>query len=108
MANVDYSTDIKFSSVEEAVTKIEDNRKLIENELVVFERAVKDLIDNKGLVGKAAITFDESFEALKREKFDTFNSLIKDFATVIRTGKEATEDTAQAADADATSTLYKV
>ena len=107
MANQDYyNTDIRFSSVEDAVNQINEARENIETELSNFEAAVKKLIEDKDFVGTAADPFDASFAQLKKDKFDSYISLVKDFATVIRTGKDATQETAEAAEADATNNLY--
>lgn len=100
------NTDIKFSSVEEAVSRIDTSRENMETELENFANAVRTLIANHDFVGTAADSFEESFERLKKEKFDDYIALVKDFSTVMTKGKEATEATAAAADADATSNLY--
>ena len=100
------NTDITFSSVEDAVNSIDKSRSNMEAELENFANAVRTLIANHDFVGTAADSFEESFTKLKNEKFDTYLSLIKDFSTVLTKGKEMTEETAAAADADATSNLY--
>ncbi len=106
MANEEIRTDIKFSSVEDAVRQITEAKDNMESELDNFTRAVRTLIQNGDFVGSAADSFEDGFERLKKEKFDSFISLVKDFSTVITKGKVSTEETARAAEADATTNLY--
>lgn len=101
------NTDITFSSVEDAVNRIDKSRQAMEDELEHFANAVRTLIANHDFVGTAADSFEESFQKLKQEKFDAYLSLIKDFSRVLTKGKEATQDTAAAAEADATANLYR-
>jgi uncharacterized protein YukE len=106
MANYEMNTDIKFSSVEAAVKDIRQSRENIEGYLENFADAVRELIANKKFVGAAADTFEEGFDRLKKEKFGTFISLVNEFADVIDAGSKSTEETAKAAEADATTNLY--
>ena len=72
-------TSIKFSSVETAVSD---------------------------LVGTAADTFEQSFEDLKKQRFESYISLVQDFADIISKAGQATQATAQALEADATQNLF--
>ena len=83
MSNYEMNTDIKFSSVDDAVTRINESRENIEGYLEEFADAVRELITNKDFVGTAADSFEDGFARLKREKFDTYISLVKDFSNVI-------------------------
>ncbi len=106
MTNFDMNTDIRFSSVNDAVNSINQSRENIEGYLDNFADAVRELIANRDFVGAAADSFEEGFDRLKKEKFDTFINLVKEFADVIAAGSAATEETAKAAEADATTNLY--
>jgi len=106
MANFEMNTDIKFSSVDDAVSRINTSREAIEGYLEDFANAVRELIQNRDFVGAAADSFEDGFARLKQDKFDTYISLVKDFANVISAGKASTEETAKAAEADATTNLY--
>ena len=106
MASMDMNTDIRFSSVNEAVKNIRQSRKNIEGYLDDFADAVRELIVNRDFVGAAADSFEESFDRLKKEKFDTFINLVEEFAGVIEDASATTEETAKAAETDATTNLY--
>ena len=100
------NTNIKFSSVETAVTEIVNGRTNMETELENFANVVRNLITNGDFIGTAAETFETSFEELKKQRFEAYIGLVQDFADTISKASKATQDTAQALDADATQNLY--
>lgn len=100
------NTNIKFSSVDAAVTEIKTVRENMDTALETFERAVKTLINEGDYVGLAADTFEDSMERLKRDKFQKFSDLVNQFAETISKGGKSTEETAKAAEADAAQNLY--
>ncbi len=100
------NTNIKFSSVESAVTEIKTVRENMDSALESFENAVKTLINEGDYVGMAADTFDDSMQRLKRDKFEAFSDLINQFADTISAAGKRTEETAKAAEMDAAQNLY--
>ncbi len=99
-------TSIKFSSVETAVNELTTGRSNMESTLDEFANIIRTLIANGDLVGSAADSFEQSFEELKKQKFDAYISLVQEFADVISKAGQATQATAQALDAAANQTLY--
>jgi uncharacterized protein YukE len=101
------NTNIKFSSVETAVSEILNGRTNMESELENFANVVRNLIMNGDFIGTAADTFETSFEDLKKKRFEAYISLVQDFADTISKASRATQDTAQALDSDASQNLYR-
>lgn len=101
-------TSIKFSSVETAVNELTTGRNNMESTLDEFANIIRTLIANGDLVGSAANSFEQSFEELKKKYFESYISLVQDFADVISKAGQATQATAQALEADANQTLYHV
>ncbi len=99
-------TSIKFSSVETAVNELTTGRNNMESTLDEFANIIRTLIANGDLVGTAADTFEQSFEDLKKQKFESYIALVQEFAEVISKAGQATHATAQALEADANQTLY--
>lgn len=99
-------TSIKFSSVETAVSEINTGRNNMESTLEEFANIVRTLISNGDLVGTAADTFEQTFEDLKKQRFESYISLVQDFADIISKAGQATQATAQALEADASQNLY--
>lgn len=100
------NTNIKFSSVETAVNEIVTGRTNMEQDLETFANVVRTLIMNGDFIGTAADTFETSFEELKKQRFEAYIALVQDFADTIAKASRATQDTAQALDADASQNLY--
>ncbi len=100
------NTNIKFSSVETAVNEIVTGRTNMEQDLETFANVVRTLIMNGDFIGTAADTFETSFEDLKKQRFEAYISLVQDFADTIAKASKATQDTAQALEADASQNLY--
>lgn len=99
-------TRITFSSVEQAVDEIKNGRKNMEGNLDDFATIIRNLIANGDLVGTAAETFEQTFEDLKKQRFDSYINLVEDFANIIAKASQSTQDTAAALDNDATQILY--
>lgn len=99
-------TSIKFSSVETAVNELTTGRNNMESTLDEFANIIRTLIANGDLVGTAADTFEQSFEDLKKNKFESYITLVQEFADVISKAGQATQATAQGLEADASQTLY--
>lgn len=100
------NTNIKFSSVENAVSEIITGRNNMENELENFANVVRSLIMNGDFIGTAADTFEATFEDLKKKRFEAYVALIQDFADTISKAGQATHDTATALESDASQNLY--
>lgn len=100
------NTNIKFSSVETAVTEIVNGRTNMESDLETFANVVRTLIQNGDFIGTAADTFETTFEDLKKQRFEAYIALVQDFADTISKASKATQDTAQALEADASQNLY--
>ncbi len=100
------NTNIKFSSVEAAVGEIVAGRGNMETDLENFANVVRNLILNGDFIGTAADTFEANFENLKKQRFEAYISLVQDFADTISKASRATQDTAQALEADASQNLY--
>lgn len=100
------NTSIKFSSLETAVNELTTGRSNMEATLEEFANIIRSLIMNGDLVGTAADTFEQSFDDLKKQKFDAYINLVQEFAEVISKASQATQATAQALEADANQTLY--
>ena len=92
---------IKFSSLEDAVKKINDGRANMEAALDGIKSAVMDLIDNKVIEGEAAATFETRFEELKNRRFDKYIALVQDFANIIEGSRRSTQETADSINQDA-------
>lgn len=101
------NTNIKFSSVETAVGEILTGRTNMETDLETFANVVRTLIMNGDFIGTAADTFETSFEDLKKQRFEAYITLVQDFADTISKASQATQDTAQALDVDASQNLYR-
>lgn len=100
------NTNIKFSSVGDAVTEIINGRNNMESDLENFANVVRTLIMNGDFVGTAADTFEATFEDLKKQRFEAYISLVQDFADTIASASKSTQDTAQSLEADASQNLY--
>ncbi len=100
------NTNIKFSSVEAAVGEIVAGRGNMEVDLENFANVVRNLILNGDFIGTAADTFEANFENLKKQRFEAYITLVQDFADTIAKASRATQDTAQALEADASQNLY--
>ncbi len=92
---------IKFSSLEDAVKKINDGRANMEAALDGIKSAVVELIDNKVIEGEAAATFENRFEELKNRRFDKYIALVQDFANIIEGSRRSTQETADSINQDA-------
>lgn len=92
---------IKFSSLEDAVKKINDGRANMEAALDGIKSAVVELIDNKVIEGEAAATFENRFEELKNKRFDKYIALVQDFANIIEGSRRSTQETADSINQDA-------
>ena len=92
---------IKFSSLEDAVKKINDGRANMEAAFDGIKSAVVELIDNKVIEGEAAATFENRFEELKNRRFDKYIALVQDFANIIEGSRRSTQETADSINQDA-------